>query len=194
MSAMNRLSLNVLQSNWVKVREIQNLGIVKSMYLWLVIVPLIAKGFAGIGDTVELVIFQYPVTVNLDLPFSWVVFYLSATAFVIANIFYQLFCPRLIRDHPHYASFESSKKDRTHLVGYYGELNPSGGFDSVFGLEPHTSANTSNPDVFWTLFDEANSKHRLFRIVASLLGYLGFLLIGYVALQNAWAVYQIAMS
>lgn len=64
--------------NWSTLKAIQNNKIVKSTYIWLFIVPLLAKILSKIDANLYLDIAGKVYEIDLALPFSWKLFFLSA--------------------------------------------------------------------------------------------------------------------
>ena len=62
--------------DWNDLRKMGNAKFVSSMYIWIFIVPLIAKAFQYIEDDVlNFVVFEQVIPINTNLPFSWTMFY-----------------------------------------------------------------------------------------------------------------------
>ena len=73
---------------WDQLRKIKEIRVIRSMYIWLFIVPVSAKALSTINTEAKLIIFNHIFDVNLTLPFSWKIFYFSALSFAIANVIY----------------------------------------------------------------------------------------------------------
>jgi len=89
---------------WSSLRSLGNNRIIKTSYLWLFIVPIVAKLIQEFPS-------QFKITddliLTLGLPFSWHMFYFAAVCFTFASILYSWKCPPLIRD---YADWSEYKK------------------------------------------------------------------------------------
>ena len=83
---------------WENLRAIEKIRFINSMYLWLLVVPVLAKITRYFESPINIVVFQNTFKVDLVLPFSWYLFYFSALFFVLGNISVVLFCPRVIKD------------------------------------------------------------------------------------------------
>lgn len=106
---------------WETLKKIQNIQIVKSTYTWIFIVPIFAQSFAKIKQITTIKVFDQTFEVNLSLPFSWQIFYFSGLFFVIANIFYYIACPEIIKDFSNFNDFISVKKGANQIIDYFIE-------------------------------------------------------------------------
>jgi hypothetical protein len=98
---------------WITISKIGQSKFVQSFYVWLIIVPIIAKFFVEIPITEDYII--------LELPFSWIIFYFSALAFVIGNILY-LRCPEIIKEYSSYRDFVSTGRGEEEIEKYLKNL------------------------------------------------------------------------
>jgi hypothetical protein len=108
--------LSLIPTRWSGIRRIQEIKLISSMYIWIFMVPIAAKVLSRVEEIVTVRIFDYQFEVFLTLPFSWNVFYFSAIFFALATLLHRLTGPRLILDHPTYASFREEGKE--------GQLSP----------------------------------------------------------------------
>jgi hypothetical protein len=92
---------------WSKLRALGHNSIIKSSYIWLIIVPLAAKIFSALPETHTFRIFEANIIIHFRLPFSWVVFYFMALFFAIGQLIYSLKCPEILKN---YANFSDYKK------------------------------------------------------------------------------------
>ncbi len=76
--------------------------ILRSSYVWIIAVPLLAQLLQGVNRDFQLSIFGNPVLLTLDLPFSWKMFYFGAIATALASLIYSSTCPNIIRDYERY--------------------------------------------------------------------------------------------
>jgi len=77
------------------------LKILCDLYIWLLIVPTVAKIFEEFPASVKIAPFNSSpiLDLSLELPFSWVILYAAALMFVIARLLYVFFCPRFLREY-----------------------------------------------------------------------------------------------
>ena len=199
-----------LFQKWATLRKVNDTKFVKSMYVWIFFVPITAKSLEFLGpDVLNFVVFQEEFPINPKLPFSWVVFYFSALFFAIGNIILLVKCPRIVKDHLSYSSYESEGKTLKQLdqysddIGYdWGKLASKVNKDITRlqmmkeegnGGMQHDARNLSveNPiHYFWPIFEEADSKYSFSRFLCTLSYALGFVLFVVVAIQNAWVVIE----
>lgn len=179
------------------LRSIHAVKLISSMYVWIFIVPVVAQLLSKVNDVATFTIFGYSFEVALELPFSWKVFYFSAMCFALANIIYSIRCPTLIKDHPSYSSFVSEGKPNWHLREYAeevgiefqefkDELKANMELEVNFG--EHLSDEEWNQSLFWHVFWSADRKRQIAYYCSLLMYFLGFILIGYVVVQNLYWV------
>jgi hypothetical protein len=84
------------------------LRILRTSYLWFVLVPILAQCLAKIDRELVITILDHKFTIIADLPFSWKAFFFSAVFFAAATAIYSFWCPEIIRD---YRNFEHYKQD-----------------------------------------------------------------------------------
>lgn len=102
--------------NWDYLASIGNSKFIKSSYIWLFIVPVAAKGMSLIEDPLDFSHLVPGLVLDLELPFSWVVFYASAIFFALGNIFFQRSCPGIIARYPTLKSFLDDGRDFEYLL------------------------------------------------------------------------------
>jgi hypothetical protein len=178
------------------------------MYMWIFIVPLVAKSFEYIDkDVLQFVVFQQSVPFSTSLPFSWIVFYFSALFLAIGNLIIRLRCPKIIKDHPSYQSYLDEGKTLKQLTQYSDDIKFNWGklASSVNGRitklqiekdqgnggvkENYPNLSTEDPvHYFWPIHTEADTKYKVERFFCTQLFYIGFLLFGLVVIQNMIAV------
>jgi hypothetical protein len=178
--------MNYLIPKWSSLAKIERIKIVQSMYLWLFIVPILAKTLAKLEDTANLNIFGYVFNIHLELPFSWKIFYFSALCFAIANLVFVLRCYSLIKDHSSFADFLNQGKSDRHLSSYAEEaglklidFEYNRQYPEEFLLEgKHLK------DPFWGLYERLDTARPSWKLLCSLFYLFGFILISIVFYQN----------
>tara|TARA_R110002167_G_scaffold110677_9_gene281511 strand:+ start:10068 stop:10691 length:624 start_codon:yes stop_codon:yes gene_type:complete len=112
--------------SWEIVRIFGNSNVVKSNYIWLFIIPFLAKNFDEISNYLNL---------DMEIAFSIPRLFFASLCFVFGTLVYQLRCPKLVKDHDGYASFEEKGKTIQHVVDYFQAVQrqpfPAFGFDHV---------------------------------------------------------------
>jgi hypothetical protein len=95
---------------WLTLRKLGKNEIVKSAAIWAVIVPISAKFFEKTGATLQLTIFDAPISLHFSLPFSWKILFFVALAFMLANLAYKFGCPPLLQETDSYRDFVEQKR------------------------------------------------------------------------------------
>lgn len=181
----------MIPAQWSKLSRVRSIKLISSMYIWIFIVPIAAKLLSKIQDIVTVKIFEYTFQVPMSLPFSWKVFYYSALCFALANIIYSFRCPKLIKENPNYTTFRNEGRPEWHLSEYAEELE--------INFQEYKDNLVSNMDIhdgevktgeefthslFWQLFWNADRYRPMSYWCTLVLYTFGFILIGYVVIQN----------
>lgn len=102
----NRL-LNNPRTHWQWYKSFFNLTVLRYLVTWFSIVPVIVNILKGINEPIIIQsIVQTSVQLNLSLPFTWEILWMSSFAYVISLLLYQAFCPGFIKT---YSSFKDYK-------------------------------------------------------------------------------------
>jgi len=204
---MNNFTLKVkkiISQEWVVLRQIGNSKFINSMYIWIFIVPVVAKLFEHLGeDILNFVVFQQQISFSPNLPFSWKVFYFSAMAFAISNLIVKIRCPKIIKDHLSFQSYKDEGKTLKQLGPYCDETGFNWGVlagevdkqiprlqvgksEGDGGIaDNYPSLSTEDPvHYFWPIFEHANILHPIYRFLCTFLYGIGFILFGLVVIQN----------
>ena len=100
-SALNRLGRNrLLRSSWV----------------WLILVPVLAKFLLKIGPEIDIPLWDFTLTITLALPFSLKMLYFTAVSFAIASFIYSSRCPPIVRDYDRFSDFREEGKGGPQLI------------------------------------------------------------------------------
>ncbi|MCI0562641.1 MAG: hypothetical protein MN733_29530 [Nitrososphaera sp.] len=174
---------------WSLLHKVQKVKFVKGMYIWLFLVPIAANALAKINDKVAtLSVFGYTFDIQLSLPFSWPLFYFSALCFVLGNVFFYMYCPRLVTEHGNFAEFVGKGKNIQQLYEYTSdiELNWSAirtevGIDDV---TPIADKEKAFQDMFWCAYKKANLYLTSARIATGCFYLAATILILWVLFQN----------
>ena len=205
-----KTSKQAFNQNWERLRKIGQTKFVNSMYIWIFIVPLVAKSFEFLNkDILRFKIFGEDVAFNTGLPFSWQVFYFSALFFAIANIIIRLRCPMIIKDHLTFQSFIGEGKTIKQL-GVYSEdisfdwarlaeeidkkitaLQVAKSVDNGGVADNYEKLSTEDPvHYFSPIFDQANYMYKHSRYACTISFTIGAVLFGWVILENTIVVIQ----
>lgn len=185
-----------IKVEWVSLARLHELKAVQSTYIWIIIVPVLAKALEKAEDTARVTVFCYTFDLSLALPFSWVMFYFSALAFASSFSVYILRCPRIIKDHRGYADFADARKGVSHLDKYLHEAEMNwAGVDKIQRAmaehfsDTHEVGDPESPDddlrkKFWVVFNFAQTIRPWSRGFIALLSFLGATLLIIVLSQN----------
>ncbi len=194
--------------NWDTLGKIQKIRMVQSTYVWIFIVPILAKVLSKIEDSIEMVVFGQEFKFLTSLPFSWWVFYFAAISFSLANVIFIWRCPSLIKDHSDLADFRAKAKSMEHLYHYLLDEEKRGrdGYNSydelakTFHLKiDHGIASPVDEEgvqkkfkkAFWHFHDSQNVSRDISRYSCLLFYIIGFILISIVLGQNLWVVLKL---
>lgn len=112
------LMINNLIPEWSVLKGLETNPIVKSAFIWFIIVPVCARIFGSLNDTLTFTYDEYEYVINLSLPFSWQIFFYSACAYAAGSLVVKLCCPSIIVDHNEYSSFQKSGQSWPQINGY----------------------------------------------------------------------------
>lgn len=101
---------------WSHLSGWRNNRLIRTSYVWIVVVPLAAKALLPVAGEREFTILGASITVDLSLPFSWQVFFFMSLAFAAAQAIYAARCPHILRDYVDFASFRETQKGVGPLV------------------------------------------------------------------------------
>ena len=181
---------------WSNLKYIQTNKIINTTYIWLAVVPITAKLFSKLEDTFQITIGEKLYVFDLKLPFSWQLFFFSALCFVIGNLLFTLFAPKLVKEFNDYGQYDKAGKTFFQLESYMTEeMKCKHEKDEKFKIalddgrrEKPTIEDSRN--LFWNLHNEFNISNKYVRYVAGLFYMSGFLLFSYVALNNVYWVFR----
>lgn len=87
----------------------------KSSYYYLVIIPILVKLTEFLDNPFTLIVGQNSIKLNLELPFSWYLFYFGAISIAIGTFIYQIFCPNFIKKFQNYGQFVDAGESDNYL-------------------------------------------------------------------------------
>lgn len=85
-----------LPPNWRALAVLGQSRIIRSSYFWIFFVPIAARVCRGIR-VIEVPLLKKTIELDVTLPFSWKLFFLSALLFSAASIIYSWRCPEIIK-------------------------------------------------------------------------------------------------
>lgn len=188
------VNLKILKRKWSQISHIHNNDAVKSLYMWLFIVPILVKALSEVPSDVNFLVAGQIIPIKMELPFSFFCFYLSAFFFVLSNLLFQTKCPQLIKDHSSWRSFAEHGKGKEHLSDYVDGLDVSeelkeAGWDAEFTNKPGGRLQ----DQFWRFHNLGEWQTPKSRAMAIGFTYLAFILMAWVIIQNLLAVAKYAL-
>ena len=95
---------------WSSLNRVERSRILWSSYFWLILVPILAKLLIKVGPEIQIPIGKSVVTFNLDLPFSWKMFYFASVAFAVASFIYSVWCPEFVRRYSTFSDYTDDGK------------------------------------------------------------------------------------
>lgn len=110
MSKFNRIVKKIFSKvpAWSSLEALGNSRLLKSSYLWFVLVPLVAKGIDTLQGASELLksIPFINITLSFHLPFSWEMFFFGSVFVSLGNILFAVRCPKITKDFATYSEFQ----------------------------------------------------------------------------------------
>ena len=163
--------------DWKKISNISKMKFVKTILIWVVVVPIVAKFFSSIREN-QLIDFDFV------LPFSWVLFYFSALFFLIGNILYNIFVPPIINENRSFSHFLEQGRGKRELVSYLEseKLEDRGTYSELY-CDKSLEINSKN-EYFWDIWEMSLESKVNIRFFISISYSIGILLILIVFLQN----------
>jgi hypothetical protein len=210
---MGNIGKKLNSITWSDLRRYGTNPVLKSSYFWLAAVPIAAKLLLQLSQPLVFHWFGREHTVFLHLPFSWSAFYFSAVAFAVASGLFALFCPRMVKQYSSFGEFFRESSGARELLDHYFSLDKASREDVLPGLyvEAHHALRIPQPrigprdptalqieavstirrvkreemtDIFSTLRHAHDKRFPLVRKTVVIFYAIGFVLIGFVALQN----------
>lgn len=193
---------------WTDLQKVSDTKFVKSMYMWIFIVPLLVKAFEYVEDEkFVLQVFEQQLPISTSLPFSWSMFYFSALFLALGNLIYLYKCPKIIKEHRNYQNYVAEGKKLKQLEAYCDDISFNfQGLNKKLkdrkerillnrrSTVQHLMKNEPDFDVedpvyyFWPIYEFGNLKFRSYRSICTVFFIIGFTFFGVVALQNLWSV------
>lgn len=106
----------LLDPDWLRLSRLGKLRMVRSMYVWFIVVPIAARILEPLPAEVRFTIFEAEVVLGFDLPFSWKVFFFSSACLAIASALYSFYCPDFIQQYENYEDFREKTGDSQLLI------------------------------------------------------------------------------
>jgi len=203
------------------LRTLGESRVLKTSYLWFLLVPISARLLSSIDSVVNLRVFGTPFTITLGLPFSWEILFFGSLFVSAANLIFVVLCPQFVRDFEQYPEYTNSgrtvynlafsaidvidrtpAKARKQTVAYYRDLAqiPSHLASDLERREParqafelrHQIPIERAADVFWFVHDSYDEQRRVARFLCTAFYGVGLCCIAFVAAQNVLYVLKVA--
>lgn len=115
-NVVNKITFSTWHAfSWPTLRRLGTNKAIRSANIWAFIVPITAKLMEKVQDQVSLDVFGHTYLIQLELPFSWKVWFVAALAFMLANFIFNVWCPIIIKETESYRDFAEQKRS-------FGEL------------------------------------------------------------------------
>lgn len=189
-------------TQWSNLTRYSDSKFVSSAYVWLFIVPIIAKAASNIGNTFTLELSSQTLIFDLQLPFSWLLLFTAALIFTACNLLYAFFCPDLIKEVRDLGEYKSQGKTINHLLRHMTEEEKQQlqDYKRAFmegavkvknpTLESLSQAkNDITNEWFWKVFNSRNTEKPCLRIIIGTLYSLASGVFGYILYQNTVYVF-----
>lgn len=124
-----------MKLHWNKLSKIGKLRIINRTYIYLIIVPIVAKIFEKVSSPLSVPFMGPEFQLTLELPFSWKLIYLAALVFTIASILFNGFIPNMIEENNSYGDFLASNKTISHLSDYLDNIGVTESWVESKGLD-----------------------------------------------------------
>ena len=199
---------------WELLKNLENNPIVRSAFIWLIVVPISARLFGSLNEKLIINYRDIDYIFHLSLPFSWQLFFYSACFYTLANMVVKVWCPNIIMEHRDYSDFSGSGKSWPQIHGYlikmfYSNEKFSFKKESKFSVTSYLkiyhpqyfkeelpdssllkilqNMRTGEEDenqAYFYVRTIADRNALFFRFLASSLYFIGFVFFTYVAYQN----------
>lgn len=185
--------------NWMTLAKIQRFKVVKTMYIWLFVVPVVARILEKVNDVANVTIWGCQFELQIGLPFTWKLFYFSALCFTFASLIAHFRCYKLIKDHVNYSDFVQSGKGYDQLFEYIKEYHDSNKNDILKSQQETiraTVASQLSPEeylkkTYWSILKSMDSHRACSRFFCSVFYLAGFGLMAYVFGENFYYVVKV---
>ena len=99
---------------WSSLKHLNNNRLITTSYYWMIITPITAKLLDNVEESVKI----GELSITLSLPFSWTLFFFSATCFSFANLIFFWKCPEIIKKFENCKDYLSHKLPISYLLNH----------------------------------------------------------------------------
>lgn len=109
--------MKMTNPRWEKFRDFFQITIFRYLVVWFSVVPVLAAMFASLPQSLLIPLGESSqFTINLTLPFSWQMLWLSSLFFLIAWSIYIFRCPSFVKKYNKYSDYQSYGHDHRDIV------------------------------------------------------------------------------
>ena len=184
---------------WEKLKSNTSNTFIRSNYIWLAFVPAAAKVLQKLESPLEIGVGDASITLVLELPFSWQLFYWGAISFIVAHLIYLWRCPAYIRM---FTDYQDYKRHGLYPAAIFNVYKKSGQrseridrlidkvkndvpLTSLQGNdEPHPELLQVEAEVFFYYCFRADSYHKFERFICTWALRVGYILFAIVFLRD----------
>src|SRR5688572_21172664 len=113
LGSMQRWLEESFPPTWSDLYEIGSSKIVNSSFIWMVLLPIIARALTTIESKYQ---------IQVQIPLNFYLLYVAALVFAAASTSYHLFCPKLVQRAPNYGVFVERRYSINELKKWYRKL------------------------------------------------------------------------
>lgn len=114
--------MNMHVLSWSALKSISVNRAVHTASVWAVLVPITAKVMEKVQDVVTIELLGHSWPLHLALPFSWKVLFVTAIAFMLANLLVAARCPSLISETGSFRDYEAQQRGDLELERVFAEM------------------------------------------------------------------------
>jgi hypothetical protein len=210
-------------SLWDSLRAFGESKVLRTAYVWVVIVPILSKALDAAPAAMKIPIGEPPLMISLKLPFSWEIFYFSSLFIAAAELVYRLECPPIVRRYKTFAEYtesgggslqiinlfhstialvrDASRRDQ--FIHYFAERFFEKDSARHFKDAMKTGqlellgkihlANVHENDAFFYIRLLANSERQIARLFCIVLYLIGLSMLGILFVQNLYYVIKVSV-
>lgn len=101
-------------TRWSKLRAWGRSRLIRTSYLWMVLVPVLARLLQPIAGDHRITALGKSWELHIGLPFTWMVFYAAAISFAVGQFIYAFSAPALVSDYENVADFVGKHGQTAH--------------------------------------------------------------------------------
>jgi len=169
--------------DWSKLKKVPKNKLVSTSYIWIVIVPIVAKVFSKIESIVYLKIGDVRYELILELPFSWQMFFWSALLFTVGNVLFSWLCPFIVKNYDNFDHFQLNGGTESIIRNNLSAKSLNA------GLIINNKRNEGIEKYFWAAYESEKTEYEKYRSIISMFYLTGFSLFLCVSMSNiVWVI------